>query len=93
LFIGIPENVSRFARIRYIDLDIGKAHIQWLEHGSRVFMGELAHDQELFYNNTCTHVEFEVIVGKITVHELSQGRPKPVVGLEEFFVKQVILSL
>jgi DNA (cytosine-5)-methyltransferase 1 len=87
LFTQPSESVPRFARIKHIDLHVEKAHIQWLEHGSQIFMEELAHDQELFYNNTCTDVDFEAIVSKITAYEVRQGYPKPVVGLGEFFVK------
>ncbi|KAF9469584.1 S-adenosyl-L-methionine-dependent methyltransferase [Collybia nuda] len=78
-----------FAKIIYIDAEIGKAHVHWLEHGSNTFLGELAHPQELFYDDTCTHVVFELIVGKVNVHEVTQGRAQPAIGPDDFFVKFV----
>ncbi|KAF9469568.1 S-adenosyl-L-methionine-dependent methyltransferase [Collybia nuda] len=76
-----------FARIVYIDNEMQQVHVRWLEHGSQIFLEELAHPQELFFNNTCTNISFEAIVGKVNVHEICQERPKPIIGPEDFFVK------
>jgi DNA (cytosine-5)-methyltransferase 1 len=78
--------LKRFAKIIYID-DSGLAehpvHVQWLEHGSQILMEELAHPQELFYNDLCGSIPYKVVVGKVTVHE----DPKFTVKAEDFFVK------
>jgi len=74
----------RFAKIIYIDDEAEKpVHVQWLEHGSQILMEELAHPQELFYNDLCAGVPYKTIVSKITVHE----DPKFTVNVEDFFVK------
>ena len=46
-------------------------------------MEELAHPQELFYNDLCGSVPYKIIAGKVTVHE----DPKGTVKAEDFFVK------
>lgn len=78
--------MPRFAKIIYIDIDIGKVHVRWLEHGARTILAELAHPQELFYTDTCTHIVFELIIGKVKVHEIT-GSDKSVYGPGDFFVK------
>lgn len=77
----------RFAKIVYLDIETSTVHIHWLEHGSQTFLEELAHPQELFYNDTCTSIPFELIVGKVNVHEVIRGQPKPTLQPEEYFVK------
>lgn len=71
----------------YCDSETGMVHIHWLEHGSQTVLEELAHPQELFYNDTCTNIPFELIVGKVHVHEVARGQPKPRLKPEDYFVK------
>jgi DNA (cytosine-5)-methyltransferase 1 len=57
--------------------------VQWLEHGSQILMEELAHPQELFFNDLCGSIPYKTVVGKITINE----DPKSTVKAEDFFVK------
>ncbi|KAJ7608113.1 S-adenosyl-L-methionine-dependent methyltransferase [Mycena polygramma] len=54
-----------FARIIFFDLDSNRVHVQWLEHGSQIILGEFAHPQELFLTLLCDEVES--IDGKVHV--------------------------
>ena len=70
---------SRFARIVYFvpsPPERGaepRAHVQWLEHGSQIFLEEMAHPQELFLNDLCGNIPIRLIIGKVVVHEKPQG--------------------
>jgi DNA (cytosine-5)-methyltransferase 1 len=44
------------------------AHVQWFNHGSKTFLGELANPQELFLADHCDTVKFNDIVAKVEVH-------------------------
>jgi len=79
----------RFAKIIYINSEEEIAHIQWFEHGSQIFMEELAHPQELFLNDLCGHIPLRTITGKVTVHY----SPDYIVKPDEFFFKCVFLNL
>ncbi|KAF8346872.1 S-adenosyl-L-methionine-dependent methyltransferase [Amanita rubescens] len=73
-----------FARIVYLMPQEGMAHIQWLEHGSQIFLKELAHPQELFLNDLCGHIPLKTIVGKLVVHERPENVPA---NQNEYFYK------
>jgi len=62
----------------------GMAHIQWLEHGSQIFLKELAHPRELFLNDLCGHIPLKTIVGKLVVHERPEDIPA---NQNEYFYK------
>jgi DNA (cytosine-5)-methyltransferase 1 len=80
----MAQDFVRFAKIVYIDDSASNpVHIQWLEHGSQILMEELAHPQELFYNDLCGSIPYKIVVGKVAVHE----DPKFTVKPEDFFVK------
>lgn len=79
--------MNRFAKILYMDIDQNQAHVQWLEHGSQTYLEELAHPQELFYNDLCGHIPFQTIVAPIVVHECPN--PQFVVDPEHYFIKYV----
>lgn len=61
-----------------------EAHIQWLEHGSQIFLDELAHPQELFLHGDCGHIPLRTIVSKVVVHERPQKVPA---NPSEYFYK------
>jgi DNA (cytosine-5)-methyltransferase 1 len=83
-FWTLAEVPVRFAKIIYLDDTSSKpVHVQWLEHGSQILMEELAHPQELFYNELCGSIPYKTVVGKVTVHD----GPKAMVKVEDFFVK------
>ncbi|KAJ7687355.1 S-adenosyl-L-methionine-dependent methyltransferase [Mycena rosella] len=68
----VPEDASLpdyfwLARLIYFNSDTQMAHIQWLEHGSQIILGEMAHPQELFLNVLCENQKIEWIAGKISV--------------------------
>lgn len=50
-------------------MEVQRAHVQWLNHGSYTVMSELASNQELFLSDECGEVDVCRIVGKVTVHE------------------------
>lgn len=79
----MTQALLRFAKIIYIDNEVDRVHVQWLEHGSQILMEELAHPQELFYNDLCGSIPYSTVVGKVTVHE----DPKFKVKVEDYFVK------
>ncbi|KAJ6513941.1 S-adenosyl-L-methionine-dependent methyltransferase [Mycena vitilis] len=54
-----------FARIVFFDVDSNRVHVQWLEHGSQIILGEFAHPQELFLTLLCDDVAS--IDGKVHV--------------------------
>ncbi|KAF8633579.1 hypothetical protein AX15_001372 [Amanita polypyramis BW_CC] len=73
-----------FARIIYLMPQDHEVHVQWLEHGSQIFLEELAHPQELFLNDLCGHIKMQSIVGKVVVHERPENVPT---GPSEYFYK------
>jgi DNA (cytosine-5)-methyltransferase 1 len=80
----LAEALIRFAKIIYLDDTSSRpVHVQWLEHGSQILMEELAHPQELFFNDLCGSIPYKTVVGKITIYE----DPKSTVKAEDFFVK------
>ncbi|KAF6754216.1 S-adenosyl-L-methionine-dependent methyltransferase [Ephemerocybe angulata] len=51
-------------------------HLRWFEHGLRVMLRELAHEQQLFLTNLCGNVELNAVVGKVDlVWNLAEGKP------------------
>ena len=60
------------------------AHIQWLEHGSQIYLDELAHPQELFLNDLCGPIPLKTIISKVVVHERPQKVPA---NPNEYFYK------
>ena len=60
------------------------AHIQWLDHGSQMFLDELAHPQELFLYDDCGPIPLKTIVSKVIVHERPQKVPA---NPSEYFYK------
>ncbi|RDB29208.1 DNA (cytosine-5)-methyltransferase 3 [Hypsizygus marmoreus] len=94
---GMPEDVSEigpdstiadyfwFARVLYADSDLRKFHVQWLEHSSQTMQEELANPQELYYNELCAHIEFQTVVGKVTVHECPHSIDS--IPPDEFFAR------
>lgn len=77
--------LCRFARILYFVMENQVAHIQWFNHGSQTFIGELAHPQELFLADQCDRISLRDIVGTATVHISPNSLPhdKP----DEYFCK------
>lgn len=82
---GILPDYFWFARIIYFIIDSGTVHIQWLEHGSQIILGEMAHPQELFLNMLCENLEVKYICRKIPVVYAMDPPRKP----EQFFVRYV----
>ncbi|KAL0569980.1 hypothetical protein V5O48_011973 [Marasmius crinis-equi] len=77
-----------FAKLMHFRVDGSKgkiAHIQWLNHGSHIDIGEIAHPYELFIDQTCTDLEpLTKLAGRVVV--------KSIPGIEEipnnkFFVR------
>ncbi len=66
-------------------MDNQVAHIQWFNHGSQTFIGELAHPQELFLADQCGDIPLKDIFGKATVHISPNSLPldKP----DDYFCK------
>lgn len=77
----------RFAKIKYLILDQGKAHVQWFEHAKQSFLEELGHEQELFTVDVCDHILFEHIIAKVQVHEMPSGP----IQLDDYFYKCVYI--
>lgn len=73
----------RFAKIHYLILDQGKAHVQWFEHARQSYLEELGHEQELFVMDICDHILFEHIIAKVRIHETPGGSVPP----GEYFYK------
>ncbi|KXN85700.1 DNA (cytosine-5)-methyltransferase 1A [Leucoagaricus sp. SymC.cos] len=74
-----------FARIMYIKNEEQIAHVQWLEHGSKTMLHELANPQELFFYNLCNPVPLGSLITKVKVHLNPAGSVKP----DEYFVKYI----
>ncbi|KAJ7508728.1 hypothetical protein B0H11DRAFT_1966459 [Mycena galericulata] len=88
--IDIPDDAVLadyfwFARIMYFTIDIEKVHIQWLEHGSQIILGEMAHPQELFLDMLCEDWDTKSICRKIPVVYALDPPHKP----EQFFVRYI----
>ncbi|KAJ6575500.1 S-adenosyl-L-methionine-dependent methyltransferase [Mycena capillaripes] len=76
-----------FARIMYFNLDSQKAHVQWLEHGSQIIFGEMAHPQELFLTMLCEDQHVGWIAGKITV--IYSNTMEPPRKRDQYFIRSV----
>ncbi|KAF8079195.1 S-adenosyl-L-methionine-dependent methyltransferase [Lyophyllum atratum] len=72
-----------FAKILHGSIDMGRFHVQWLQHSSQTMMEELGHSQELFFNDLCDYIPFSAVIGKVVVHE----DPSPPLKADEYFVK------
>ena len=66
-------------------MEVQRAHVQWLNHGSYTVMSELALGQELFLSDECGEVDVCKIVGKVTVHE--RPNAETVIKPHEYFCK------
>ncbi|KAI0041890.1 hypothetical protein FA95DRAFT_636925 [Auriscalpium vulgare] len=60
-------NFFWFAKIISIKREHSKFHIQWFEHSSRTFLGDMGNPRELFLTFLCQDLSFDVVVGKIRV--------------------------
>ncbi|KAF9066329.1 S-adenosyl-L-methionine-dependent methyltransferase [Rhodocollybia butyracea] len=70
-------NIYWFIRISYIfddlDLESKMFHGQWLEHGSKTLMQEVANSRSLYLTNECSNQPLDVIYRKIDVDFLVPG--------------------
>lgn len=71
----------------YISDEFENVHVEWFEHSTKTAMEQLGHPQELFLTNTCSTVEFDLIVGKVLVQFVNPSKDMPVVGPYNFFYK------
>ena len=78
----------RFGKIQYIYMEVQRAHVQWLNHGSYTVMSELALNEELFLSDECGEIDISKIVGKVTVHE--RPSTETVIKPHEYFCKWVV---
>ncbi|KAJ7070674.1 hypothetical protein C8F01DRAFT_1362531 [Mycena amicta] len=70
----LPRNFW-FARILSFNSVNHKVHLQWLEHGSEILLGDMAHPQELFFTMLCENYPTKFLVDKIVVkHVLRTNR-------------------
>ncbi|KAG1839477.1 S-adenosyl-L-methionine-dependent methyltransferase [Suillus tomentosus] len=97
-----PEDIPKYAtladyfwfgRIMYISDEFENVHVEWFEHSTKTAMEQLGHPQELFLTNTCSTVEFDLIVGKVSVQFVNPSKDMPVVGPYNFFYKFIYNSL
>ncbi|PFH48401.1 hypothetical protein AMATHDRAFT_5836 [Amanita thiersii Skay4041] len=58
-----------FAKIMFFNPGNNEVHVQWLEHGSQIFLQELAHPQELFLNELCDTIDINTITSKVVVRQ------------------------
>lgn len=80
----------RFAKILYISDEFENVHVQWFEHSTKTAMEQLGHPQELFLTNICSTVEFDVIIGKVSVQFVDPSKEMPVIAPFNYFYKLYI---
>lgn len=81
----------RFGKILYISDEFENIHVEWFEHSTKTAMEQLGHSQELFLTNICSTVEFDVIVGKVSVQFVDPSKEMPVIGPYNYFYKSYTL--
>ncbi|KAG1742724.1 S-adenosyl-L-methionine-dependent methyltransferase [Suillus paluster] len=79
-----------FGKIVYINEEYENVHVEWFEHSTKTAMEQLGHPQELFLTNICSTVEFNLIVGKVSVQFVDPSKEMPVVKPHDFFYKSCI---
>ena len=80
----------RFGKIVYINEEYENVHVEWFEHSTKTAMEQLGHPQELFLTNICSTVEFDLVVGKVSVQFVDPSKAMPVVRPFDFFYKSCI---
>ena len=71
---------DRFALIRSINIDRGRVHIQWFEHGKNIVLQEFALEQELFLatGQPCSsEITFAEVIAKVDFVWDPSGRDTP----------------
>ncbi|KAJ7776611.1 S-adenosyl-L-methionine-dependent methyltransferase [Mycena maculata] len=90
LLINIPNDAKLtdyfwFARILYFDLAKQRVHLEWLEHGSQIILGEMGHPRELFLDMLCESFSVEFIAAKISVTYAME----PLRKADQFFFRSI----
>ncbi|KAF7303103.1 Mitogen-activated protein kinase [Mycena kentingensis (nom. inval.)] len=74
-----------FARVQYFEPGRRLVHLEWLEHGSEILLGEMADPKELFFTNLCDGWPIQNIVGKVQVNLTLRSKPSE----QDFFARHV----